>query len=331
MLFENKQLLLSLILLLIPIGFFIYTLYWKRRVKKNLGDSYLISYLTKSYSSFYFTSKFLLVFTCLFLLVIAIANPLNNIKDKTKVKVQEKKDLMVVLDLSNSMLAKDVLPSRLERAKLFINELLDSSDGNRIGLIVFAGKAYQEMPLTTDLSAIEIALKYLNPEDMPIEGTNTNEALLTALKSVNTHQLRSTAIVLISDGEDKDNQAIQVTEQLNKQEIPVYTIGVGTVKGANIQDSLNRNFEKDQNGKVVVTRLNISFLKDVANKTKGQFFNLSKDDYGAFVKLIINHNDNSDVENVNSSYYSLYIYVLVIAIVLLVVEIFIPEIKKSVI
>jgi Ca-activated chloride channel family protein len=258
---------LGLLLLL-----YFYWLNWKRRVKKQMGDARLIDQLLGYYSPYRSLLKFIFIGLAFTLGILAVMNPRKaGASDPTQRKGI---DIAIALDVSNSMLATDMAPSRLERAKQFISKLMEALPDDRIALVLFAGKAYMQMPLTADHGAASLFVSSAGPDAVPQQGTVITDALEMSSRVFNTAEKRFKAIVLISDGEDHDPGANSKAEELAEQGIMINTVGIGSVEGATIIDPSTRELKKDESGNTVISKLNEEELKSIAVKTNGIYIHL---------------------------------------------------------
>ena len=260
--FQNIEYLLALIVLIPLTLLFVRVLVWKKKVKKALGDAPLVDALTKNYSDRLYKLKFYILFAALVFGILASANlrkPSASGNDKAAGI-----DVMVALDVSKSMLSEDVKPSRLDKAKQLINLLIENLDDNRMGFVVFAGRAYLQMPLTTDLEASKIYVSNASPDIVAIQGTEIGDALRLCDRSLDTKEKKHKAVILISDGEDHDPKSEQAIKELYDHGVIVNTIGVGTPEGAPIKESGTDVYKTDANGQTVISKLNEAELKDIA-------------------------------------------------------------------
>jgi Ca-activated chloride channel homolog len=235
------------------------------------------------------------------------------------------------MDVSKSMLADDVKPSRLEKSKQFVSKVIDALPDDRIGLIWFAGKAYVPMPLTADEGAAKMFVQSANPDDIPTQGTVIGEALSLAAQSFPSESKRYKIVILITDGEDHDEAAVERAQQLKEQGILLLTIGLGTEEGSTITDPVTNDFKKDKLGQTVISKLNETLLKKMAVANGGMYGNLQETD--AMVKdvsTIINQLEKkaSEGNGVPTNFVNFFIWFLVAALVLLLIEFFINEKKK---
>lgn len=300
---------------------------WKRQVTQRIGDPGLVHQLTRNYSPGKFTLKFVLLLFALALVIIGLAN----LQRKTQTAVSRKGlDVMVLLDVSNSMLAADLQPSRLARAKQVVSRLLDDMPDNRVGLIIFAGHAYLQMPLSTDHAAAKMYLDAASPASAPTQGTNIGEALQMALQMFSNKEKKYKSIVLITDGEDHDEAAPKVADQLHEEGVEVHTIGLGSPSGAFIIDPATGEQKKDAEGNVVVSKLNQPLLQEIAAKTGGTYQLYDNTDAVAtnLEKSLSDMGAQSYEDDNYAQYQSYFFYFLWAAFVIALLEWCIPE-KKS--
>jgi len=328
--FEHTEYLLGLFIIL-PIAFLFFgVLVWKKKVTKALGDENLVSQLTKNHSVKKFNLKFILITGSLALLIAAIAN-----LRKPEPADKEKKagiDVMIALDVSKSMWAEDTKPSRLDAAKQFISSLIDRMDDNRVGLVLFAGRAFLQMPLTSDFTVAKLYVTNASPDAVPMQGTVVGDALQLCENSLDTKQKKYKAVVLISDGEDHDPHSTAVLQQLSDNGVIVYTVGVGSVDGAPIMEPGSNTYKTDINGQTVISKLNEGELMQIAQKTGGNYQHLDNAEMTSNkVAQALNGMEKKAIES-NSNvkqYASFYYFFALIALLILVAEIFIPETKRK--
>ena len=217
-----------LLLLIVPLLFVAYALYLRARRKRlaRFGSPELVSQLMPDASTGKGWLKISLLAAAWFFFVIGLARP--QLGARLKEHQSQGVEVMVALDVSNSMLAEDYSPNRLERSKLAISRLVDKLQGDRIGLVVFAGEAFVQLPITADYVSAKVFLKSIDTESVPIQGTALSEALMASARSFSTQSERSRAIILISDGEDHEGEAIEAARAIAEQGIRIYCIGVGS-------------------------------------------------------------------------------------------------------
>ncbi|MFZ4058815.1 MAG: VWA domain-containing protein, partial [Ferruginibacter sp.] len=282
------------------------------------------------YSPSKYALKSYLFIVAFALAIIALANP--RIPGASGEVKRNGVDVMIALDVSKSMLAKDITPDRLTRAKQFISKLFDRIPEDRVGLVVFAGRAYLQMPLTTDHGAAKLYLSAATPDVVPTQGTVISDALKICYHAFNPKEKKYKAVVLISDGEDHDANAVKMAAAMAKEGILVNTIGVGSIEGGTILDASTGETKKDAEGNIVVSKLNEAVLQKIANEGNGMYQLLSVADNAAAAL------DNQfqqmgkhtivDYSTFNFQYF--FYWILALVLVLLIVEIFIADkMKKS--
>ena len=267
-----------LLLLLLPFFFIGYWLYRKgqKRRAARLGDPELVAQLMPDVSSSKGWLKVTFFSLAFLFFVLGLSRP------QLGARLQEREtngvEIMIALDVSNSMLAQDYSPNRLERAKLAISRLVDKLAGDRIGLVIFAGESFVQLPITTDYVSAKAFLKSVNPGSIPIQGTATADALMTCARSFSTQSEKSRAIILISDGEDHEGNVLETAESIAQEGIKIYCIGVGSTKGEPIP--LDGDMLRDKDGNIVVTRLDESTLKEIASAGGGEYVRAAAGEFG---------------------------------------------------
>jgi Ca-activated chloride channel family protein len=326
--FENDTLLIWL--LLIPALFLVFAtfIYVKKRRMNAFAQWSLMERLAPLYSQSKYTLKFILLMTALAFLIVSLANPQMGLKVE-KVK-RSGVDLMIALDISNSMNAEDIQPSRLKRAKQSINQLLNRLHNDRIGIVIFAGTAYTQLPLTSDYGAARMFIDVITTDDIQTQGTAIGAAIEMATTAFDDDKDRKNnkAIIVISDGEDHEERAIEAAKAAKNKGIIVHTIGMGLPEGAPIpQYNGNRRvgYRHDRQGNLILTRLNEQMLKDIASAGGGYYVGANNASAGVetlFSKIEQMDKKSFDERNF-SDYETRFQYVLAIVLLLLVLEIFI--------
>lgn len=326
--FEHTGYLLGLVIIVPLALLFAWVVRWKIKSRKQLGDKHLIDALTRNYSRRFFAIKFFLLIISVILCILALANLRKSVPAEKEQKAGI--DVMIALDVSKSMWSEDIKPSRLEKAKQFINTLTEGLDDNRVGLVVFAGQAFLQMPLTPDIASANMFVSNASPNAVPVQGTAIGDALALCNTSLDTKEKKYKAIILITDGEDHDPKSEEVIKQLNEDGVLVNTIGVGTTEGGPITEPGSKDYKVDENGKTVISKLNEDELKDIATKTGGQYFWLDNSEKVANAVLKdLNSMDKKLISSTSAKKYSsLFPYFLGFVILLLMLEIFIPEVKR---
>ena len=276
--FENIDHLYAFGLIPVLIIFFVIALMARKRAIERFGDSSLMAQLMPKMSKYKHTVKFIILMFALAFLVVGWANPQWGTK-KEKVK-RKSVDVFIALDISQSMLAEDIPPNRMERAKRFAQDLIEKLKGDRVGLIIFAGNAYLQMPMTTDYAAAQLFLRTANPDMAPSQGTAISDAIDMAKQSFEEENKSHKALVVITDGENHDQETLDMAKQANEDGLLIFTVGVGTPQGAKIPVFYGnrRGFKIDKTGQEVVSKLNEQMLLDLANEGDGSYFNIAAGD-----------------------------------------------------
>lgn len=316
-----------LLLLIVPLLFVAYALYLRARRKRlaRFGSPELVSQLMPDASTGKGWLKISLLAAAWFFFVIGLARP--QLGARLKEHQSQGVEVMVALDVSNSMLAEDYSPNRLERSKLAISRLVDKLQGDRIGLVVFAGEAFVQLPITADYVSAKVFLKSIDTESVPIQGTALSEALMASARSFSSQSERSRAIILISDGEDHEGEAIEAARAIAEQGIRIYCIGVGSPQGKPIPK--NGSLLKDASGEIVVTRLNEEILQEIAGAGNGKYVRAGAAEFG--LNPIIDDIRTLDKEQFNSVVFEdfdeQFMYFFAIALFFLILELLVSDTK----
>jgi Ca-activated chloride channel family protein len=253
---------------------------WKKRARKRLGDSQLVDQLTEGRSKSKPVFKIIFSLTGLAFIILACANP--QIGTRLEEVKREGVDIIIALDVSNSMRAEDIRPNRLERSKQAISRLIDKLENDRIGMIVFAGQAYVQLPITSDFAAAKLFLSTIETDMVPTQGTCIGCAIDLAGESFVGNDNKHKALVIITDGENHEEDAVESAKKANEKGIVIHTIGMGSPDGAPIP--INRNgmhdYLKDKEGNTVITKLDPLTLERVAAEGKGVFIQATNSDDG---------------------------------------------------
>jgi Ca-activated chloride channel family protein len=316
-----------LLLLLIPLFFLTYWGYLrlKRRRIAKLGDVKLVKSLMPDVSNGRGWLKVSIFSLAFIFFVFGLTRP------QLGARLQEHKsegvEIMIALDVSNSMLAEDFTPNRLERAKLAISRLIDKLQGDRIGLVIFAGESFIQLPITADYVSAKIFLSSISTSSIPIQGTSLSEAIMTSARSFSSQSENSRAIILITDGEDHEGEAVEVAKSVAETGIRLYTIGIGSPEGKPIPK--DGELMRDRDGNIVVTRLNESILREIAGAGNGEYVRAGNSEFG--LNPIIDQIKEMEVKELSSvvfeEYDEQYMYFFAIALLLLIVEMLIGEKK----
>ena len=321
--FANPQYLL--LIFLIPVFFLLYALVLKlrrRRIRK-FGDEKLVSQLMPSYAKGKVWVR-LVIFSIGFLF---FAVGLSRPQIGAKLKEHETKgaEIMIVLDVSNSMLAEDYSPNRLERAKLAISRLVDKLRDDRIGLIVFAGNSFVQLPVTTDYVSAKMFLNSISTDSVPVQGTAIGDALNTAMRSFSAQSEKSRAIIIITDGENHEDDPVAVAKQAAEMGVRVFAIGVGSPEGKPIP--VEGGLLKDKDGEIVVTRLDEDVLKEIASEGNGVYVRAGNNEFGLnpIIEDIRKMNDEKYNSIVFEEFDEQFMYFLGIALFFFVLEMLIGD------
>lgn len=325
--FQYIQLLWTLLIIPVLTGVYFYAKRKKKIAFKKIGDEALVKELTASYNTSSFWKKFALALIAMALILVSIAN-LRSVKGTEKIS-RNGIDIMIALDVSKSMLAKDIQPTRLDRAKQLLSRLIDKMSNDRVGIVVFAGKAYLQMPLTADHSAAKMYLSAATPETVPTQGTVIGDALKMCFASFNSKEKKYKAVILISDGEDHDENALKVAEQMAQEGVSINTIGIGSPQGAPIMDETTNELKKDAEGNTVITRLNEEELQSIADKGNGAYrlYTSTDEAVAGIYDQLATMDRRTVTDDSLVSWKSWFQYLLGAALLLLIIEIFISEIR----
>lgn len=311
---------------LIPVIYGVLRSLRRRRIRR-FGDEALVRELMPSWSGAKGWVRIVLFALAFFFFVLGIARPQMG----AKLKEHETKgaEIMICLDVSNSMLAEDYSPSRLDRAKLAISRVVDKLQGDRIGLIIFAGSSFVQLPITTDYISAKMFLGNINTGSVPVQGTAIGDAILTAAKSFSAQSEKSRAIIVITDGENHEDDAVEAAKQASELGIKVYTIGVGSQQGQPIP--IDGELLKDKDGNIVVSRLDEGTLKQIAAAGGGAYVHAGNEEFG--LNPIVDDIKKMEAERFNSvifeDFNEQYMYFFAAALVLMVLEMLVGERKHK--
>ncbi|MBL7712211.1 MAG: VWA domain-containing protein, partial [Chitinophagaceae bacterium] len=322
--FQYAAYLGALVLIPLLIALFAGVLYWRRKKVSQLGTPSVVQQQILGYIPARHTFKFVLMGLALLFIIIGCANLQ---KGGTTETVQRKGvDVMIALDVSKSMLARDIQPDRLTRAKQFIERLTDKMSSDRVGLVIFAGRSYLQVPLTIDYSALKLLLQTVSPDMVPTQGTVIGDAIDLANKSFSSKERKFKSIILISDGEDHDETALAKVKEAVEGGAIVHTIGIGSPQGTQLFDPATNSAKLDEKGEPVITKLNEAELKSIAAAGNGTYTLMGNTDAAA--NRILEEIDGMEQRNLGSVVYANYIsyfqYFLLAALLLLIAEWLLP-------
>jgi Ca-activated chloride channel family protein len=305
---------------------------WKKRAIQQFGDPALVRKLNPGVSISRPGIKFFLLMSAALMLVAGICGPL--IGSRLEEVKRKGADIIIALDVSNSMLAEDIKPNRIERSKQALNQLIDRLEGDRIGIIVFAGEAYVQLPVTTDYNAAKMFISSINTNMVPTQGTAIGAAISLARESFTDTTKKHSALVIITDGENHEDDAVEEAKLATEQGIKVFTIGMGSEEGAPIPIYNNGavvGFRQDNSGQTVVTKLNPAMLTEIADAGNGRFVRATSSDDGiSLVMKELNALDKKEFKaKMYTDYENQFQYFIGAALLLLLIEFLLGEMKSK--
>ncbi|WP_178986601.1 vWA domain-containing protein [Winogradskyella helgolandensis] len=321
-------------LLVIPviILLFIALQIWRRSVQKKFADSALLKRLSPNQSLFKSVLKVFVLCCAFACLSLALVNP--KIGTKLETIRSEGVDVVFAVDVSKSMLAEDIAPNRLDKSKQLVTQIVNSLVSDRVGIIAYAGKAFPQLPITTDHASAKMFLQNMNTDMMSSQGTAISEAIQLSKTYFDNENQANRVLIIISDGEDHDGEAISIAEEAAEQGIRILTIGVGDIKGGPIPIKRNGvvlNYKKDNQGETVITRLDESTLKEIAAEANGIYINGSNT--AEVVNTIKEELDKMDKQEFESKqiadFKDQFQWFLAFGILLLFIDIFFLERKTA--
>ena len=330
--FENIAYLYWLFAIIPMVVVFILFVFWRKRAIKKLGEMQLVSRLMPGRPVYKHQFKFIILILAFAAITIGLANPQIGTKYE-KVK-REGIDVVVALDVSTSMLAEDVKPNRLERSKLLVSKLIDKMQNDRIGLVVFAGNAYLQMPLTVDHAASKLFLRTINTKMVPTQGTAISDAIRLSVDAFGHDEKKYKALIIITDGEDNEGDVMTAVEDATEKGVVVHTIGVGSPQGSPIpiyKNGVQIDFKRDRSDNIVLSKLNETTLQQIAVKSDGNYQRLSAstEELNQLFTAIASMEKKEIEERVFTDYEDQFQYFIAIALVLLTLEFFISERKSE--
>ena len=314
-----------LLIFLIPVFFIVQAvlLRIRRNRIRKFGDEKLVSQMMPSYSKSKVWVRLVLFSIGFFFFVIGLSRP----QIGARLKEQEIKgaEIIIAIDVSNSMLAEDYSPNRLERAKLAVSRLVDKLRDDRIGLVIFAGTSFVQLPVTTDYVSAKMFLNSIDTGSIPIQGTALGDAITTCIRSFSAQSDKSRAIILITDGENHEDDPVAAAKQAAEMGIKVFTIGVGSPEGKPIP--MNGELLKDKDGEIVVSRLDETVLQEISAEGNGAYVRAGNSEFG--LNPIIDDLRKLEDEKYSSVVFEAYdeqfMYFLAIALVFFVLEMLVGD------
>jgi Ca-activated chloride channel family protein len=310
---------------------FLLVLWWKKRIQKQFADHKLIQKLSPEKSTFKSFLKITVFCLALAFLIISLTNPKMGTKLET-VK-REGVDIVFALDVSKSMVAEDIAPNRLEKAKQIITKIVENLGSDRVGIIIYAGNSYPLLPITTDYAAAKMFLQNANTDMVSSQGTAINDAIERALTYYDDNEQTNRFLVIVSDGEDHEENTLELAKQAAEKGIKIYTVGIGTAKGGPIplkESGRVMGYKKDSKGMVVVTQMNEQILRDIANAGNGKYINGNKtQETIASIKGVLEKAEKNEFETKQfSDYEDQFQWFIGIGLLLLIVDVTLLE-KKT--
>ena len=310
---------------------FLLVLWWKKRTQRKFSDVALLQKLAPNSSTFKNTLKLIILLLGIAFLVISLTNPKMGTKLKT-VK-REGVDIVFALDVSKSMLAEDIAPNRLEKSKQIISKIIDRLGSDRVGIIIYAGNSYPLLPITTDHAAANMFLQNANPDMVSSQGTDINGALELAKTYYNNDEQTNRFLIIISDGEDHQEETKQVAQNLANEGVKIYTVGVGTERGGPIPMRVNGSmigYKKDRQGETVITKRKPEVLQGIADAADGTYIdgNVTNNPVKEIAEIIANAEKSEFETKQFSDYKDQFQWFLALGLLFLIVDIFLFD-KKT--
>lgn len=331
--FASPEWLLALLLVPALAGGFWLAARRRRGLLARFGDSSLVAKLTDSVSNQARWIKAAMQLAAVSLLVLALARP--QFGSRIETVRRRGQDVMVAVDLSRSMLAEDVTPNRLDRARLSILRLIGNLDGDRIGLVAFAGDAFVQSPLTVDYTAAAMFLNAMDPDMMPIQGTDLGEALRMSLDALDQGAREDRVLVVVTDGEDHEGAIDEQLQRATSGGVRIHTVGIGSTEGVPIPEGTSRGgsqgFKRDEEGNVITTRLDEGTLRALAEATGGRYVRVAPG-VTAFEELVdeIAQGEGEELDSREVTQYEEQFQIfLMMGFVLLLVEALVPEGRRT--
>ncbi|MFT5215096.1 MAG: Ca-activated chloride channel family protein [Glaciecola sp.] len=322
------------LLLVIPILIVLFTIVqlWKRHAQNKFANQRIIKRLSPNKSHFKPILKLIVLCLAFGCLTIAMVNP--KIGTKLETIKRQGVDIVFAVDVSKSMLAEDIAPNRLEKAKQLVTQIINNLASDRIGIIAYAGKAFPQLPITTDYAAAKMFLQSMDTDMLSSQGTAINEAIQLARTYYDDEEQTNRVLIIISDGEDHSDVALDVAEAAADEGIKIFTIGVGDVKGAPIpikRNGIVLNYKKDNADETVITKLNEETLKDIAEEANGEYINgRNTTEVVEAIRDILNKMDKKEFEAKEfAEYKDQFQWFLALGIFFLLIDIFLLERKTA--
>jgi Ca-activated chloride channel family protein len=330
--FENTIWLYALVLIPCMLIAFRMVRKWKKNARQKMGDAALVGLLVPNTSHRKPAIKLALYLLAFTLLVVGLANP--QLGSKLEEAKREGVDIIVAIDVSNSMRAEDIAPNRLERTKLAIEKLIGKLHNDRIGLIVFAGEAFVQLPITSDYAAAKLFSSTISNELVPTQGTAIGAAIHEAESALDKDDSKQKALIIITDGENHEDDALEAVKGIAEKGVTVHAVGMGSVKGGPIpiyRNGIRSGYRTDREGNTVVSRLNQEMLQQLATAGNGLYVRASNANDGlSTIMNEINKMEKTEFESkVYTDYEDRFQPFLLTALLLLLIEFFIPATRSK--
>jgi len=321
-------------LLLIPAIFilFLWLQLWRRKAQKRFADRRLLERLSPNQSLFKSILKILVLCAGFGCLSLALVNP--KIGTKLETVRSQGVDIVFAVDVSKSMLAEDIAPNRLEKSKQLVAQIINNLASDRVGIIAYAGKAFPQLPITTDYASAKMFLQNMNTDMLSSQGTAIREAIQLAKTYYDDEEQTNRVLIIISDGEDHEGEVVDIAEEAKEEGIRILTIGVGDAKGGPIPIKRNGvvlNYKKDSNGETVITRLDEGTLREIAQETDGVYINgRNTSEVVDTIKEVLERMDKKEFESKQiADYKDQFQWFLGMAILFFLIDIFLLERKTE--
>jgi Ca-activated chloride channel family protein len=321
------------LLLIVPsmLVLFLFVLWWKKRTQRKFSTPKLLKILAPNASGFKAALKVTILLLGMTFLIISLTNP--KMGSKLKTIKREGVDIVFALDISKSMLAEDIAPNRLEKSKQIISKIIDRLGSDRVGIIVYAGNSYPLLPITTDHAAANMFLQNANPDMVSSQGTAINEALELAKTYYNNDDQTNRLLIILSDGEDHQEETKQVAQNLANDGVKIYTIGVGTARGGPIPIRVNGamiGYKKDNKGETVISKRVSEVLQGIADTSDGTYIdgNVTENPVDQLAEIIANAEKSEFETKQFSDYKDQFQWFLAIGLFFLILDTFLFD-KKT--
>lgn len=329
---EEKIWFWALIIIPVIIVLFLMVQLWKRHVQKRFASERLLKRLSPNRSIFKSVLKLIVLCLAFGCLAIAMVNP--KIGTKLETVKREGVDIVFAVDVSKSMLAEDIAPNRLEKSKQLVTQIINNLASDRIGIIAYAGKAFPQLPITTDYASAKMFLQSMNTDMLSSQGTAIDEAIQLARTYYNDEEQTNRVLIIISDGEDHNNIATDAAEEAADEGIKIFTIGVGEEKGSPIpikRNGIVLNYKKDNQGETVITKLNEETLIEIAEEANGEYIHGNNtNEVVETIRDILNKMDKTEFEAKQfAEYKDQFQWFLALGIFFLCIDIFLLERKTE--